>query len=94
VRIIDAYSVKPIDRSTLQQAAKDTGGKLVVVEDHWFEGGLGDAVLNAFVGVGAQPPRIVKLAVTKMPGSGTAAELLKAAGIDAEAIVKAVKSLL
>jgi transketolase len=94
VRIIDAYSVKPIDRSTLQQAAKDTGGKLVVVEDHWFEGGLGDAVLNAFIGVGEKPPTIVKLAVTKMPGSGTPAELLKAAGIDAEAIVKAVKSLL
>ena len=48
--MIDAYSVKPIDRKTLHQAAKDTGGKLVVVEDHWFEGGLGDAVLDAFAG--------------------------------------------
>jgi transketolase len=93
VRIIDAYSVKPIDRSTLHEAAKDTGGKLVVVEDHWFEGGLGDAVLDAFVGPGVKPPTVVKLAVSEMPGSGTPAELLKAAGIDAEAIVEAVRSL-
>ena len=50
IRVIDAYSVKPIDRETLHRAARDTQGKLVVVEDHWFEGGLGDAVLDAFVG--------------------------------------------
>jgi len=94
VRIIDAYSVKPIDRTTLHQAAADTGGKLVVVEDHWFEGGLGDAVLDAFVGAGTKLPTVVKLAVKKMPGSGTPAELLRDAEIDAEAIVQAVKSLL
>jgi transketolase len=91
VRVIDAYSVKPIDRETLHQAARDTGGKLVVVEDHWFEGGLGDAVLDAFVGGGAELPTVIKLAVTKMPGSGTPAQLLDAAGIDAEHIVEAVK---
>src|SRR5262249_5598361 len=50
VRVLDAYSVKPIDREALHQAAKDTGGRLVVVEDHWVEGGLGDAVLEAFTG--------------------------------------------
>lgn len=94
VRVIDAYSVKPIDAKTLRQAAKDTGGKLVVVEDHWFEGGLGDAVLDAFTGPGVTPPTVVKLAVSKMPGSGTPAQLLNAAGIDSEHIVKAVKSLL
>jgi transketolase len=94
VRVIDAYSVKPIDRETLQRAAKETGGRLVVVEDHWFEGGLGDAVLDAFTGVSGERPRVVKLAVRDMPGSGTPAELLHAAGIDADAIVKAVKSLL
>src|SRR5262249_42836743 len=94
IRVIDAYSVKPIDRDTLHRAAKATGGKLVVVEDHWFEGGLGDAVLDAFTGVGTQPPTVVKLAVRKMPGSGTPAELLNAAGIDARHIVQAVKSLL
>jgi transketolase len=93
VRVIDAYSVKPIDRKTLHQAAKDTGGRLVVVEDHWFEGGLGDAVLDAFTGPGEHPPSVVKLAVREMPGSGTPAELIHAAGIDADAIVRAVKEL-
>ena len=94
IRLIDAYSVKPIDKETLHRAAQDCGGKLIVVEDHWFEGGLGDAVLDAFVGVGDKTPTIVKLAVSKMPGSGKPAELLHAAKIDADAIVEAVKSLL
>jgi transketolase len=93
IRVIDAYSVKPIDRATLHRAAKDTGGKLVTVEDHWREGGLGDAVLDAFTGAGEKPPTVVKLAVHQMPGSGTPAELLHAAGIDAECIIKAVASL-
>jgi transketolase len=93
VRIIDAYSVKPIDRETLSQAARDTGGKLVVVEDHWPEGGLGDAVLEAFAGLDAPKPTVVKLGVKGMPGSGTPAQLLDAAGISAEHIVKAVRSL-
>ncbi len=94
VRLIDAYSVKPIDKQTLRQAAKDTGGRLVVVEDHWPEGGLGDAVLEAFSGVEGPLPRVVKLGVRKMPGSGTPAQLLDAAGISASHIVEAVKSLL
>ena len=94
VRLIDAYSVKPIDKETLHRAAQDCGGKLIVVEDHWFEGGIGDAVLDAFTGIGETPPTVVKLAVTHMPGSGKPAELLHAAHIDADAIVDAVKSLL
>jgi transketolase len=98
VRVIDAYSVKPIDEATLRQAARDTGGRLVVVEDHWSEGGLGDAVLAAFAGdegdlPGANPPRVVKLAVTTMPGSGKPDELLDAAGISARHIVAAVTKL-
>jgi transketolase len=93
IRVIDAYSVKPIDRETLRKAARETGGRLVVVEDHWPEGGLGDAVLDAFVGETIQGLRVVKLAVPKMPGSGTPAELLHAAGIDAAAIVQAVKGM-
>ncbi len=93
VRVIDAYSVKPIDRKTLVQAAKDCGGKVIVVEDHWPEGGLGDAVLDAYAAEGTLP-RVVKLAVHGMPGSGTPAELMDAAGIDAAHIVKAVKALL
>jgi transketolase len=98
VRVIDAYSVKPIDVQTLHQAARDTGGNLVVVEDHWFEGGLGAAVLDAFVGTSSIPVyngpqlRLIKLAVHEMPGSGTPEELLHVAQIDADAIVEAVKS--
>jgi transketolase len=97
VRVIDAYSVKPIDAQTLQEAARDTGGRLVVVEDHWIEGGLGDAVLEAFAGTeeaaSRELPRVVKLAVHQMPGSGKPDELLDAAGISAAHIVAAVKRL-
>ncbi len=93
VRVIDAFSVKPIDREGLHRAARATNGRLVVVEDHWFEGGLGDAVLDAFVGHGETLPEVIKLAVHKMPGSGTPAELMRAAAIDADAIVQAVKSM-
>jgi transketolase len=89
VRVIDAYSVKPIDAETLRQAAQATGGRVVVVEDHWPEGGLGDAVLEALDG--AAP--VTRLAVRDMPTSGKPAELLHAAGIDAAAIVEAVKRL-
>jgi transketolase len=94
VRVIDAYSVKPIDEETLRRAAADTGGRMVVVEDHWPEGGLGDAVLNAFAGREAKAPTLIKLAVREMPSSGTQTELLHAAGIDADRTVTAVKSLL
>ncbi len=99
VRVIDAYSVKPIDVATLRQAARETGGRLVVAEDHWPEGGLGDAVLAAFAatadGDGVEPlPRVVKLGVRAMPGSGKPEELLDAAGISARHIVAAVHRLL
>ena len=94
VRVIDAYSVKPIDRETLHRAARDTLGKLVVVEDHWFEGGLGDAVLDAFADTRVDGLRVIKLAVRDMPGSGTPAELMNAAGIDADHLIQAVKCLL
>ncbi|MBD2297626.1 transketolase [Nostoc sp. FACHB-190] len=99
VRIIDAYSVKPIDIPTLHQAAQDTEGNLIVVEDHWLEGGLGAAVLDAFAGVGEMPTyegpqlQLIKLAVSEMPTSGTPEELLHAAKIDADAIIAAVRSL-
>ncbi|MGZ6032862.1 MAG: transketolase [Isosphaeraceae bacterium] len=94
VRVIDAYSVKPIDRETLYRAARDTLGRLVVVEDHWFEGGLGDAVLDAFADTWVDGIRVIKLAVRDMPGSGTPAQLMDAAGIDADHLMQAVKSLL
>jgi transketolase len=93
VRVIDAYSVKPIDRQTLHRAAAETGNRLIVVEDHWAEGGLGDAVLDAFTGTIAEPPHVIKLAVRDLPTSGEPEQLLAAAGIDADHIVKAVQHL-
>jgi len=86
------YSVKPIDRrrySSGQGHARSARGG----GDHWPEGGLGDAVLEALSGTSEILPKVVKLAVRKMPGSGTPAQLLDAAGISAEHIVEAVKSL-
>jgi transketolase len=91
-RVIDLYSVKPIDAATLREAALATGGRLLTVEDHWPEGGVGEAVVTAFA-EDAQPPRVVRLAVREMPGSGTPAELLGAAGIDAAAIAHAARRL-
>ncbi len=90
-RVIDCYSIKPIDTTTLRAAA-DATSRIVTVEDHWPEGGLGDAVLDAFAD--SRPmPRVVKLAVSGMPGSGKPDELLHAAGIDAEAIADAAQAL-
>jgi transketolase len=91
-RVIDLYSIKPLDADTLRQAAADTG-TLVTVEDHWPEGGLGDAVLAVFAGDEARPV-VRHLAVRAMPGSATPAEQLADAGIDADAIVNAVHDLL
>ncbi len=91
-RVIDLYSVKPIDRETLLAAAEATGGRLVTVEDHWPEGGLGEAVLAAFADADERP-RVELLAVRDMPTSGKPAELLAAAGIDAEAIAAAARAL-
>jgi transketolase len=92
-RVIDAYSVKPIDEETLMLAAEEAGNKFVVVEDHWPEGGLGEAVLEAFTMRDGPIPEVVKLAVQSMPGSGTPAELLEEAGISADHIVPAVRAL-
>jgi transketolase len=91
-RVIDLYSIKPLDTATLIAAAEATGGRLVTVEDHWPEGGLGDAVLAAVAGMD-EPPHVVKLAVTDMPKSGKPEELLAAAGIDAEHIAAAARRL-
>jgi transketolase len=92
-RVIDAYSVKPIDEETLMLAADEAGNKIVVVEDHWPEGGLGEAVLEAFTMRDGPIPEIVKLAVQSMPGSGTPAELMEEAGISAYHIVQSVRAL-
>jgi transketolase len=90
-RVIDLYSVKPVDADTLRDAAAATG-RLVTVEDHWPEGGLGDAVLEVFADT-EEKPRIVQLAVRIMPGSATPAQQLADAGIDAAAIATAAREL-
>ena len=95
LRVIDLYSVKPLDRAALVDAVKVTNGRILVVEDHWPEGGIGDAVLAALAEAGASAglTRFVHLAPREMPASGKPAELLAAAGIDAAHIVAAVKDL-
>jgi transketolase len=92
-RVIDAYSIKPIDADALHEAAQATK-HLVTVEDHWAEGGLGEAVLSVFAEDGAEHPIVRCLAVREMPGSGAPAELRAAAGIDAQHIAQAVRDLL
>jgi transketolase len=90
-RVIDLYCVKPVDAETLRAAAEATGA-IVTVEDHWPEGGLGEAVLSVFA-EDEDRPRIVRLAVKDMPGSGKPDELIAAAGIDAEHIAAAARKL-
>jgi transketolase len=91
-RVLDCYSVKPIDVEGLREAAAAAGGRVVVTEDHWPDGGLGDAVLSAFADA-EERPRVTKLGVRDMPGSGTPDELLHVAGIDADAIVAAARAM-
>ncbi|MYS22668.1 transketolase [Streptomyces sp. DvalAA-14] len=90
-RVIDLYSVKPVDARTLRKAAEATG-RFVTVEDHHPEGGLADAVLESF-GNGHPMPVLTRLAVHAMPGSATPDEQLHAAGIDADAITAAARKL-
>jgi transketolase len=91
-RVIDLYSVKPVDVDTLTAASQATGGRLIVAEDHWPEGGIGDAVLSAFADTDERP-RVVKLGVSHLPGSGKPAELLADCGIDADHIAQAARRL-
>jgi transketolase len=88
--VLDLYSVKPIDRQGLIDAARSADGRIVIVEDHYPEGGLGEAVLDALAG---EPVRPVHLAVRTLPASGTTDELMDAAGIGVPAIVEAVHTL-
>jgi len=91
VRVIDAYSVQPIDRDALIAAGRATGGRIITVEDHYAHGGLGDAVSEA---VWDQGFRVERLAVREIPRSGTPEELLDKFGISAKAIALAVRTLL
>jgi transketolase len=90
-RVIDAYSVKPIDTEALRKAARETE-LVVVVEDHWIEGGIGDAVLAALAE--ERSSRVLKIGVTDMPGSGSPEEMRDWAGISAAKVVERVRSTL
>lgn len=90
IRVIDLYSVKPIDTEALLAAASETNDTIITVEDHYPEGGLGDAVLDA---VATKGIRVHKLAVTGIPRSGKPDELLELHGISANAIVQKVKDI-
>jgi transketolase len=91
IRVIDAYSVKPLDAATIHAAGVATG-RVVVAEDHRPSGGLADAVAEVFDS-SALRPQLVRLGVRIMPTSGRAEELLAAAGIDRNAIARAVRRL-
>ena len=90
-RVIDCYSVKPVDDTTLAEAAAATSGRVVVAEDHHPEGGLGSAVIASLLGKGQSNLQVAHLAVRGMPGSGTGAELMAWAGIDADHIAASAR---
>jgi transketolase len=92
-RVVDLYSIKPIDTETLLASSTATGGRLVVVEDHYPAGGIGGAVLEACNDAG-HPVQIKHLAVRDLPGSGTPQELMEAAGISAGQIAQAARDIL
>src|SRR5262249_61288415 len=92
-RLIDCSSIKPIDTGTLSVAAEATSGRIVIAEDHHPEGGLGSAVTGALLAAGQGDLSVAHLAVRDMPGSGTGAELLAWAGIDAGHIAAAARRL-
>ena len=93
VRVIDLYCVKPLDGAALAAELKATGGRLVTVEDHFEEGGIGEAVLAALLDAGSGPSKVRRLAVRGMPHSGKPDELVDKFGISARHIVEAVKEI-
>jgi transketolase len=92
-RVLDLYSIKPVDTKALLAAAAATDDRIVVVEDHYPQGGIGGAVLEAFSDAD-HPVAIAHLAVQSLPGSGTPAELMDAAGISTDHVVSAARDLL
>jgi transketolase len=91
-RVIDCYTIKPVDRSTLREAARAAGGRLLTVEEHRPQGGLGDAVLEAVADM-PSPPRVLKLAVSDLRRSGEPQELRRLTGVDADHIAAAARNL-
>uniref|UniRef100_A0A8C9W1Y4 Transketolase n=1 Tax=Scleropages formosus TaxID=113540 RepID=A0A8C9W1Y4_SCLFO len=92
IRVIDPFTIKPLDAKTIIDNAKATRGRIITVEDHYYEGGLGEAVCSSVVN---EPGFSVhRLAVAHVPRSGKPAELLKIFGIDKDAIIQAVKKMM
>ncbi len=91
ITVIDAYSIKPLAKEVIKAAAQKTSNLVVTVEDHYTEGGLGDAVAGELSAAGI---RVHKLAICELPRSGKAEELLAKYGIDAKAIISKVKALI
>jgi transketolase len=92
-RVIDLYCVKPIDGKAIAEQVNATGGRLITVEDHWPEGGLGEAVISALAQAGVAPSKFRLIAVTRMPHSGKPDELVDAFGISARHIVEAAREI-
>lgn len=93
IRVIDLYCVKPLDGKAIAEQIAATGGRLITVEDHWAEGGIGEAVLSALAAAGAAPSKFRLLAVRDMPHSGKPDELVDAFGLSARHILEAVQSI-
>ena len=89
IRVIDLYSVAPVDAAALKAAGQATGGQIITVEDHYAAGGIGDAVAEAVADAGI---RVHRIAVREIPHSGKPDELLDRYGISAKHIVEAVKT--
>jgi transketolase len=94
VRVIDLYCVKPLDTAALADNVRATGGRVVTVEDHYAEGGIGEAVLSALALAGVALTGVRHLSVDRVPHSGKPEELVEAFGISAKHIVEAVDQLL
>jgi len=90
ITVIDAYSIKPLGKDVILSAARATNNTVITVEDHYAEGGLGDAVAGE---LSVEGVKVHKLAVRELPHSGKPEELLAKYGIDSGAIIKTVKSL-
>ena len=93
IRVIDLYCVKPLDGKAIAEQIAATGGRLITVEDHWPEGGIGEAVLAALAQVGTTPSKSRLIAVRDMPHSGKPDELVDAFGLSARHIIDAVQAI-
>ncbi|KAK2118408.1 hypothetical protein P7K49_005295 [Saguinus oedipus] len=91
IHVLDPFTIKPLDRKLILDSTRSTKGRILTVEDHYYEGGIGEAVSTAVVG---EPGiTVTRLAVDRVPRSGKSAELLKMFGIDKDAIAQAVRGL-